>query len=179
MARAKPHYIPDQIWHITHRCHKREFLFKFAKDRRRRIQWLFEAKRRYGLVILNYTITSNHIHLLVKDDAGRDVITQSIQLQAGRTGQDYHFRKNRKGAFWEDRYHATAVQNREHMLKCLVYIDLNMVRTGVVDPPSELLFGGYNEIQVPRRKNVLIAHDRLVELAGFENHDTFCKSHRD
>ena len=131
------------------------------------------------MVILNYTITSNHIHLLVKDDAGRDVITQSIQLQAGRTGQDYHFRKNRKGAFWEDRYHATAVQNREHMLKCLVYIDLNMVRTGVVDPPSELLFGGYNEIQVPRRKNVLIAHDRLVELAGFENHDTFCKSHRD
>jgi hypothetical protein len=24
MARAKRHYIPGQIWHITHRCHKRE-----------------------------------------------------------------------------------------------------------------------------------------------------------
>ncbi|MCP4269641.1 MAG: transposase, partial [Candidatus Brocadiaceae bacterium] len=33
MARAKRHYIPGQIWHITHRCHKREFLLKFAKDR--------------------------------------------------------------------------------------------------------------------------------------------------
>ena len=28
MARAQRHYIPEQIWHITHRCHKREFLLK-------------------------------------------------------------------------------------------------------------------------------------------------------
>ena len=32
MARAKRHFIPGQIWHITHRCHKREFLLKFAID---------------------------------------------------------------------------------------------------------------------------------------------------
>jgi len=31
MARAKRHYIPGQIWHITHRCHKREFLLKRKK----------------------------------------------------------------------------------------------------------------------------------------------------
>ena len=33
MARAKRHFIPGYIWHITHRCHKREFLLKFSKDR--------------------------------------------------------------------------------------------------------------------------------------------------
>ena len=54
MARAKRHYIPYQIWHITQRCHKREFLLKFKQDRYRWIQWLFEAKRRFGLVVLNY-----------------------------------------------------------------------------------------------------------------------------
>ena len=32
----------------TSRCHKREFLLKFTKDRRRWLQWLFEARRRYG-----------------------------------------------------------------------------------------------------------------------------------
>ena len=25
--------------------------------------WLFEAKKRFGLSVLNYTVTSNHIHL--------------------------------------------------------------------------------------------------------------------
>ncbi|MCP4264494.1 MAG: transposase, partial [Candidatus Brocadiaceae bacterium] len=25
MTRANRHYIPNCVWHITHRCHKREF----------------------------------------------------------------------------------------------------------------------------------------------------------
>jgi hypothetical protein len=48
MARAKRHYIPGYIWHITHRCHKREFLLKFPRDRRRWIEWLYQAKKRYS-----------------------------------------------------------------------------------------------------------------------------------
>jgi len=82
MARAKRHYIPGQVWHLTHRCHKREFLLKFVKDKRRWTQWLFEAKKRYGLVILDYTVSSNHIHLLVVDDGDRNTIPKSIQLVA-------------------------------------------------------------------------------------------------
>ena len=122
MARAKRHYIPGQVWHLTHRCHKREFLLKFVKDRRRWTQWLFEAKKRYGLVILDYTVTSNHIHLLVVDDGDRDTIPKSIQLVAGRSAQEYNQRKKRKGVYWEDRYHATAVETGEHLLRCLVCI---------------------------------------------------------
>ena len=179
MARAKRHYIPGQIWHLTHRCHKREFLLKLVKDRRKWLQWLFEAKRRYGLVILNYTVTSNHIHLLVVDEKGRDVIPQSSKLVAGRTAQEYNLRKNRKGAFWEDRYHATAIESEEHLLRCLVYIDLNMVRTGVVSHPSEWPFGGYSEIQKPRRKNVLISYQKLAELTGFGTYDSFRKSYQE
>ena len=178
MARAKRHYIPGQIWHITHRCHKRDFLLKLVKDRRKWLQWLFEAKRRYGLIILNYTVTSNHIHLLVLDEGGRDVIPDSVKLVAGRTGQEYNRRKKRKGAFWEDRYHATAIESEEHLLRCLVYIDLNMVRAGVVSHPSEWAFSGYNEIQKTRRKCVLINYQKLAELTGFATYDAFQKAHK-
>jgi len=178
MARAKRHYIPGQIWHITHRCHKREFLLKFAKDRRRWLQWLFEAKKRYGLSILNYAVTSNHIHLLVVGNDDRDVIPNSIKLIAGRTGQEYNQRKNRKGAFWEDRYHATAVESGEHLFQCLVYIDLNMVRAGVVEHPSEWPFCGYNEIQKPRSKNILIDYESLRRLLGFDTYDRVITYHK-
>ena len=51
MARAKRHFVPGKIWHITNRCHNREFLLKFGRDRRRWLQWLFIAKKRYGLTI--------------------------------------------------------------------------------------------------------------------------------
>jgi len=50
---------------------------------------------------------------------------------------EYVFRHlYRKGAFWEDRYHATAVEKERHLIRCMIYIDLNMVRAGVVDHPS-------------------------------------------
>jgi len=51
---------------------------KFARDRRRYLSWVFEAKKRFGLCVLDYTVTSNHIHL----------IAQSMQLIAGRTAQE-------------------------------------------------------------------------------------------
>ena len=128
MARAHRHYIPGHAWHLTHRCHRGEFLLRFAKDRHRWMQWLFEAKRRYNLVILDYVVTSNHIHLVVYDEEGGGTIPKSIQLLAGRTGQEYNRRKKRKGAFWEDRYHATAIETGEHLLRCLAYVDLHPVK---------------------------------------------------
>jgi putative transposase len=178
MASAKRHYISGQIWHITHRCHKSEFLLKFSRDRRRWLQWLYEAKKRYKLVILNYAVTSNHIHLLVVGEDDRDVIPNSIKLVAGRTGQEFNQRKSRKEAFWEDRYHATAVESGEHLLKCLVYIDFNMVRAGVVRHLSEWPFCGYNEIQEPKRKNILINYERLTELLGFDSYDEVKACHK-
>jgi putative transposase len=123
-------------------------------------------------------LTSNHIHLLVVDDGHREVIPHSIQLVAGRTAQEYNLRKNRTGAFWEDRYHATAIESGEHLLRCIVYIDLNMVRAGVVQHPSEWVYSGYSEIQKPRYKCSLIDHEILRKLAGFDSHDTFRTAHQ-
>jgi len=37
---------------------------------------------------------------------------------------------------------ATAIETEEQPVKCLVYIDLNMVRAGVVEQPSHWAFAG-------------------------------------
>ena len=116
---------------------------------------VIRGKKRYGLCVLNYVVTSNHIHLLVKDTS-QHVIAKSLQLVAGRTAQEYNQRKQRKGAFWEDRYHATAIASDEHFLRCLVYIDMNMVRAGVVQHPGEWAHGGYREIQQPPKRYRII-----------------------
>jgi len=179
MPRANRHYIPGYVWHITHRCHKKEFLLKFARDRRRYLQWLFEARKRYGLSTLNYAVTSNHVHLLVRDNGDRDVIPKSIQLIAGRTGQEFNQRKSRKGAYWEDRYHATAVETGDHLIQCLVYIDLNMVRAGVVGHPLAWPFGGYNEIQAPRERYALIDYEGLRELLNFKAMNDLAEAYRE
>ena len=143
------------------------------------MQWLYTAKKRYGLVVLNYAVTSNHIHLFVADDKDRDVIPNSIKLIAGRTGQEFNQRKNRKGAFWEDRYHARAVENGAHLLQCLVYINLKMVRAGAVKHPPDWPYCGYGEIQRPKRKNILINYKRFQALLGFDNYENLQAAHKE
>lgn len=178
MPRANRYFLPGYVWHITHRCHEKKFLLKFARDRVRYLHWLFEAKKRFGLCILDYMVTSNHVHLLVKDTA-ENVIAESMQLIAGRTAQEYNERKGRHGAFWEDRYHATAIQADDHLKRCLVYIDLNMVRAGVVNHPAKWKESGFNEIQQPPKRYATIDPDSLAELSRFSDRREFQRAHRE
>ena len=177
MPRANRYFLPGHVWHVTHRCHEKAFLLRFARDRRRYLYWLFEARKRYGLCVLDYMVTSNHVHLLVQD-AGNDAIPRAMQLVAGRTAQEYNMRKRRQGAFWEDRYHATAIEADEHLHRCLVYIDLNMVRAGAVRHPAQWMQAGYREIQEPPARYRIIDAAALCRLCGVADVKALRRLHR-
>jgi putative transposase len=98
-------------------------------------------------------------------------------LIAGRTAQEYNQRKTRQGAFWEDRYHATAIETDEHLHRCLVYIDLNMVRASVIDHPAKWKYSGYHEIQQPPKRYAVIDLPGLVALCGFSELADFQQTH--
>ena len=100
-----------------------------------------------------------------------------MQLIAGRTAQEYNQRKGRRGAFWEDRYHATAVDSDKYLARCMVYIDLNMVRAGVVSHPGEWPYSGYCEIQSPPRRYAVIDRKVLIELLGANDFEQCCQIH--
>jgi putative transposase len=137
-------------------------LLRFGRDRRLWSRWLYEARVRHGLCVLDYIVTSNHVHLVVRDQ-GRGEVAASMQLLEGCTGQAYNRRKQRLGAFWQDRYHATAVESGEHLARCVVYVDLNMVRAGVVPHPREWTAGGYHEIQGHRQRYRIVDRVALAE----------------
>ena len=176
MPRANRHFLPGHVWHITHRCHEKKFLLKFARDRQVicagfRSQ---ETLRSFGAGLYDHLEprpSSDQRHRPKRH--GR-----SMQLIAGRTGQEYNERKGRHGAFWEDRYHATAIETDEHLHRCLVYIDLNMVRAGVVDHPVKWANSGFSEIQQAPKRYRLIDLPAVVALCGFSKLSDLQKAHR-
>ena len=88
MPRANRHFLSGHVWHITHHCHQRKFLLKFVRDRRRYLRWVFKAKKRFGLSVLNYIVTSNHVHLLVNDTGeayGGDFASENDALTLNNT----------------------------------------------------------------------------------------------
>jgi len=61
----------------------------------------------------------------------------------------------------------------------MVYIDLNMIRAGVVTHPSEWSFGGYNEIQNPRQRYSLIDQESLMDLLGIGSMEELKRGNRE
>ena len=116
--------------------------------------------------VLNFTVTSNHIHLLVLGQEDRDAIPRLMQLVASRVGATFNKRRGRKGAFWEKRYHATAIETDEYLARCSLYVDLNMNRAGAVDHPKDWKHSGYHEITQPKQRYRLIAVKELARLMG-------------
>jgi len=91
-----------------------------------------------------------------------------MQLVAGCTGRAYNARKDRRGAFWEDFYQVTVVDTDKYLAGCFTYIDLNMVRAGVVEHPREWRECGYHEIQNPPARYRIIDRVGLSELLGVD-----------
>lgn len=172
MPRRQRHWLKGGCYHITHRCLDSNFFFLPAYERDIYISELFEARKRYKFDVLNYIVTSNHIHLLVYCRNGRE-LEKSIQYVHGRVGQYYNVRHNRKGSFWSDRFHAVLIESGEHLSECMYYIDYNMMRNGVVAPPREWKHSGYHELIGMRKRYRLINFSRLLKCLDINDHEQF------
>ncbi len=167
-------------YHIVQRCHERRFLFRFSRDRNNYLSRLWQLRQKYRVVLLDYILTSNHVHLLIwaKNPAE---ISESMRFLQGASAQDYNRRKCREGAFWRGRYQATIVQRGIHTARCLFYLDFNMIRAGVVKHPEDWRWSGYQELSGRRRRYRTIEIPKLQNFIGlkFDNEESFRNWYRE
>jgi putative transposase len=140
------------VFHLTHRCHNRAFLLRFARDREAYRAKLRQRLQEHEVWLLDYCLTPNHVHLLV-DAQDRAEISAWMQKVAGEFARGYNRRKGRSNAFWGDNDHATLVEEGTYLWRCLCYIELNMVRAGVVSHPRQWEWVGHREIMGQRKRN--------------------------
>ena len=160
MPRANRYIVAGPAYHVTHRCHNQAFLLRFAKDRDAYRAMLREHLReRPELSVLTYCITSNHVHLLLTSRTTDTAVSSLMQALEGEFAGYYNRRKRRTGAFWGGRFHATMIDSGEYLWRCMRYIDLNMVRAGVVQHPGSWRWTGFGEIGGQRTRY------RILDLA--------------
>jgi len=177
MPRANRYIQPGHLYHLTHRCHNRQFLFKFGVTRTEYRHRLRLAARRHKVSLLNYSITCNHTHLLA-EAADTEAISSMMQQLEGEFAEWYNRRKGRSGGFWSDRYHCTMVEGSRYAWNCLQYIDLNMVRAGVVRHPDEWRWCGYDELTGQRSRYRLVDLDSLQKWFDGMSRAEFIEAYR-
>jgi len=172
MPRSARILLQGHIYHLTHRCHNGSFFLRFnaVRSEYRRRLWL--AVRRFKIIMLNYCITSNHTHLLliVRYPARISAFMRHLE---GEFASHYNRRKRRRGAFWSERYHATLIEDGSYFWNCMRYIDLNMVRAGVVHHPAAWQWCGYQEFAGLRQRYRILDLQELLRLGESSNLKTF------
>jgi putative transposase len=177
MPRANRYILPGYVYHLTHRCHNRKFLLRSRLDRIEYCSRLESSARKHRISLFGFCITCNHVHLLGTCDRLND-LSRFMQQLEGEFAQYYNFCKHRSGAFWGERFHCTMIDGGDHLWNCLRYIDLNMVRAGVVGHPSEWEWCSYQELVGKRKHSCLLDIDRLADLLGLSDPKALAEIHQ-
>jgi REP element-mobilizing transposase RayT len=79
------------------------------------------ARVRYGMRIVHYSIQGNHLHLLVEvDDA--EALGRGMQGLAIRIAKRLNALIGRRGAVFADRYHSRALETRREVANAMRYV---------------------------------------------------------
>lgn len=135
MARLPRLTVPGYPHHVIQRGNNRQAIFKSDADREVLLDLLSENARKHQVALHAYVLMDNHFHLLLTPETAQGVplMMQAVGRRYVRYFNDFH---HRTGTLWEGRYKSTLVQTERYLLGCMVYMDLNPVRAGMVTDPG-------------------------------------------
>jgi putative transposase len=79
------------------------------------------AKERFGVRLVQFTVQSNHVHLIV-EVSDRHALSRAMQGLATRIALRLNARLGRRGKVFADRYHARALRTPLEVRRALVYV---------------------------------------------------------
>lgn len=89
------------------------------------------AQRRIELDLLAICLMPNHFHLVVRPRQADD-LTRWVHWLLTTHGRRYHKHHGTCGRIWQGRFKAFAIQQDEHLITVLRYVERNALRAGLV-----------------------------------------------
>ena len=115
---------------------------------------------------------------MVVDVDNRHAVADMMKLAAGVVAQARYRRKGGEDSLWEHPYQCTRIQDGRHLLNCLRYVDLNMVRAGKVEHPRQWRWCGYDELTGQRKRYRIVDPERLLFRTGYATMGEFSRFYR-
>jgi putative transposase len=165
MARLPRLTVPGYPHHIIQRGNNRQPIFVDRADYELLLELLDEHARKQQVALHAYVLMSNHLHLLATPQTAEG-IPQMMQAVGRRYVRNFNLRHARTGTLWEGRYRSTLIQAERYLLACMVYIDLNPVRAGMVGGPAEYPWSSHQHYVGRRSDKLVTPHPLYWELGN-------------
>ncbi|QSX37216.1 transposase [Shewanella sedimentimangrovi] len=165
MPRKPRLYLPDIPYHICQRGNNRTACFFSSSDFGIYINALTDALQTFHVQLHAFVLMTNHVHLLMtpSDSQGISKVMQSVGRTYVRAINGLY---RRTGTLWEGRHKSSPINSEEYLLICQRYIELNPVRAGMVDHPSEYRWSSYQSNGAGKAIRCLTPHPTYLSLGN-------------
>jgi putative transposase len=139
----QPRPIADGLlYHALNRGNNRAAVFDTTHDYQLFLHALAQTQRRYPFQLYGYCLMTNHFHLLLAPDAGQSV---SRILQSLTVAHTWHYHQSHAslGHVWQGRFKSPIIQDDDHALIVLRYIEANPLRAGIVQDLARYPWSSY------------------------------------
>jgi putative transposase len=131
MARQPRLTVAGYPHHVIQRGNDRQAIVRDDADRERLLALWQEHAQNFKVAIHAYVIMDNHFHLLLTPETDEG-LPQMMQAVGRAYVRYFNLRHQRTGTLWEGRYRSNLIESERYLLACMVYLDLNPVRAGMV-----------------------------------------------
>lgn len=127
MPRSARALADNCCYHVINRGNGRQQIFHKDGDYSAFLDVLLGARQRYSVKVLAWCLMPNHFHLLVQPEEAAQ-LNKWMQWVMTTHVRRYHKHYGTSGHLWQGRYKSFIVQDNEHLLTVVRYIESNSVR---------------------------------------------------
>jgi putative transposase len=120
------------VYHVINRGNARQKVFHKDGDYEAFVRLMVEAVDRVPMRLTGYCLMPNHFHLLVWPHRDGD-LSRWMQWLLTSHVRRYHRHYHSSGHVWQGRFKAFPVQEDEHYLTVLRYVERNPLRAKMVE----------------------------------------------
>ncbi len=138
-----PRSIGDRlVYHVINRGNNRAPVFFDDGDCQAFLKAIGDLKQRRPFELYGYCLMPNHVHLLIR--ALETPISRIMQSLLVSHTQRYHRCHKSGGHIWQGRFKSPVVQDDDHLLTVLRYIEANPLRAGMVEMAGDYLWSSFS-----------------------------------
>ena len=141
MSRPLRPVADGSIYHVINRGNNRQTVFRKAGDYQAFLEALSNLKERQPFELYGYCLLSNHFHLLIRPL--ETTISRIVQSLLVSHTQRYHKHYQSGGHVWQGRFKSPVIQDDEHLLTVLRYIEANPLRARIVKDAGKYPWSSY------------------------------------
>ncbi len=131
MPRAARASVGGLCYHVINRGNGRRQVFRKDDDYHAFLKAIAHACVEIPMPVLGYCLMPNHFHLVVWPQKDGD-LSRWMHWVLNTHVRRYHQHYHSSGHIWQGRYKAFPIQEDEHLLIVLRYIERNALRAGLV-----------------------------------------------